>query len=374
MTKYTKILIPYLLIFLCAGGCVTTPKLETTSFIGPTYSIGRLQYVPLSSVIDTYGLSKEWDSVSKKVTLSRADKKVVICVGSDIALVNGTLRELSGRVTMHRGVIVLPRDFSARTLNRVFVKNQRIVETPQKRVVIPTCVYSIKNIVVDPGHGGKDPGAMGYYGLREKDITLDIAKRLKRHLEAYDIDITLTRDSDRFISLWKRADIANKKRADFFISIHANASRSRKARGFEVYYLSEAIDDNARAVAAAENASLKYEDSSFGNKKPSTALEATLWDIENSENRIEARELGEHIAESAHKRLRAKNRGVKTARFYVLKGSKVPSVLVETGFVSNKYDAKKLSSPEYRESLAKAIALGVIDYKDKYEKSEGFTR
>ena len=272
---------------------------------------------------------------------------------------------------MYRGTIVFPRGFAENVLPNAFIKKYKKEVATKKLKAI--CPYIIGKIVIDPGHGGKDPGALGW-GAREKDITLDISKRLKRHLEKNCIKAKLTRSIDHFISLWRRADIANKENADFFVSIHANAARAKSAKGFEVFYLSEAVDDNARAIAAAENAALKYEDSSFGNTKPSTNLEATLWDITNSENRVESIELAKYITRSAQRSLSTKDRGVKAARFYVLKGARMPSVLIEVGFISNSQEATKLKSPTYRELVAKSIAEGISNYKREYEKTEGFTK
>ncbi len=368
LQKYIIIVLSLLLT-----GCVTTPVREKTAIKSPTYSIGGISYVSLNSVVNTYNLKHKWDPISKKLTLQKGDKQVELALTSDIALVDDVPIKLSGPVELYRSSIVMPRDFSETILKRALIKKRTIVAV-RKKPVKTECAYTIGKIVIDPGHGGKDPGAIGKMSLREKDITLDISKRLKRHLEDACIDVSLTRSDDRFVSLWRRADIANKKDADFFISIHANAARSRHAKGFEVFYLSEAVDDNARAIAAAENAFLKYEKSSFGYTKPSNSLEATLWDICYSENRRESIELAKCVTRAAHDQLKARDRGQKGARFYVLKGAKMPSVLIEVGFISNQQEAEKLKDSFYREKVARAIAKGVIDYKNEYETEDGFTR
>ncbi|NQT46933.1 MAG: N-acetylmuramoyl-L-alanine amidase [Candidatus Omnitrophica bacterium] len=231
--------------------------------------------------------------------------------------------------------------------------------------------YTIERVVIDPGHGGKDPGATGRGGLKEKTIVLDIAQRLSRRLEGRGIDITITRNSDTFISLWSRANIANKRDADFFISIHANAARSRRAQGFEVYYLSEATDDSARALAQVENASLEYEDSSVD--KYTTDLEATLWDLELTENRVESIELAKIVSNEACDILGCKERGVKSARFYVLKHSRCPAILVEVGFVTNKNEEMKLKDAAYRDKIAEGLAEGILAYRREFERTNGFT-
>ena len=363
-----------IIIFLCLvtlAGCVSTPAKRIALLKGPTYTLNGAEYVPLNSVTSAYSLDYSWDSIARKLILHKNNSKVVVALGSKIALVDNVDYKLSHPIKMHHGTIVFPRGFAENVLPNAFIKKYKKEVATKKLKAI--CPYIIGKIVIDPGHGGKDPGALGW-GAREKDITLDISKRLKRHLERNCIEAKLTRSIDHFISLWRRADIANKENADFFVSIHANAARAKSAKGFEVFYLSEAVDDNARAIAAAENAALKYEDSSFGNTKPSTNLEATLWDITNSENRVESIELAKYITRSAQQSLSTKDRGVKAARFYVLKGARMPSILIEVGFISNSQEAAKLKSPTYRELVAKSIAEGISNYKREYEKTEGFTK
>jgi len=368
LQKYIIIILTLLLT-----GCATTQVRERVMIKSRGYSIGGVSYVSLDYVTNTYHLKHKWDPISKKLTLYKGDKQAELALTSDIALVDGMPIKLSGPVELYRSRIVIPRDFSETILKRAFVK-ARAVTAARKKPVKTKRAYTIGKIVIDPGHGGKDPGAIGKFSLREKDITLDIAKRLKRHLEEACIDTSLTRSDDSFVSLWRRSDIANKKDADFFISVHANAAHSSQAKGFEVFYLSEAVDDNARAIAAAENAFLKYEDSSFGYTKPSNSLEATLWDICYSENRRESIELAKCVTRAACDELKARDRGQKGARFYVLKGAKMPSVLIEVGFISNKQEAAKLKDSFYREKVARAIAKGIIDYKNQYETEDGFTK
>ena len=210
-------------------------------------------------------------------------------------------------------------------------------------------------IMIDPGHGGKDPGAMGN-GLREKDIVLDIARRLARQLRASGVKVYMTRDKDAFISLRGRAKMANKIMPDVFISIHANSSRSKTAKGIEVYYVSEKVDDSTRAVVAAENSALRFEGTTDDK------LKVIVWDIIHTENRAESRKLAEAIAHNIAKIMRSPNRGAKGAPFYVLKWTNVPSVLIEVGFISNPQEARKLADPAYREKIARAIFEGLISY------------
>ena len=234
-------------------------------------------------------------------------------------------------------------------------------------------VHRIRRVVIDPGHGGKDPGAIGRGGLKEKDLVLDVSLKLARALEGKGINVILTRTKDVFFPLWKRCEIANDEGADLFISVHANASRKRKAHGFEVYYLSEAIDDNARALEAAENAVLRFENSQ--NEYHSRDVKTTLWDIFHTENRVESIELAQSICKRVKKNFSfIKDRGVKSARFHVLKGTRMPAILVEIGFLSNYREEAKLRREFYKQAMARAIADGILDYKRIYDRTNGFTK
>ena len=223
----------------------------------------------------------------------------------------------------------------------------------------------IKTIVIDAGHGGKDPGAIGRRGTREKNIVLDIAKRLARMLkEKSDIKVILTRKGDYFLTLDERTRIANANNADLFVSIHANASLSRKFRGFEIYFLSDkASDKEAEAVAKIENSVINLEP----NRKKDN-LSMILWSMSLNEFMNESSEVCSIIAKEVPKTTGIKNRGVKQAGFYVLKGARMPAVLVEVAFISNPKEENKLRTRTFREKMAKAIFNGIMKYKKSIEK------
>ncbi|MFA5068884.1 MAG: N-acetylmuramoyl-L-alanine amidase [Candidatus Omnitrophota bacterium] len=360
-----------ILLVVLSAGCAAAPIRGTFSAKYPDGIGDQCAYTDLTSIVNTYNVVLEWDGIKKILTLRKGDNKVEMALCSRLVLVDSVLYKLQDPVIMKRSTILVPTNFCESVLPGLFIRG-RLSKTAGENSCRAAC-HTIKRIVLDPGHGGKDPGAVGKGGLREKDVVLDIAKGVKRYLAAGGLDVSLTRDKDIFISLWRRADIANKCEADFFISIHANAARSRYASGFEVFYLSEAVDDSARAIAAVENASLKYEDSSFGNSLPSSELEAILWDIEYSENRQESIELANNIIKTTCGSLKLKNRGQKGANFYVLKGAKMPSVLVEVGFISNAKEAQRLGDASYRDRIARLISEGILNYRDEYEAAEGFT-
>jgi N-acetylmuramoyl-L-alanine amidase len=229
----------------------------------------------------------------------------------------------------------------------------------------------LKTVVIDPGHGGKDPGAIGPTGLKEKTITLDVAKRLKEILEARGIRVILTRDSDRFVSLRERVLIANSAGADLFLSIHCNAAFSSRAKGFESYFLSPASDDLARAVAAVENSVIMLETNSSNKDKEFLTI---LADLKYTEYRKESRMLAEIIQTNLSKRLSTPNRGVKSALFYVLRGLEAPAVLVELGFISNPTEEGLFRKFSHRQLLAELTGESVLQFKKDFDLTAGFTR
>ena len=222
-------------------------------------------------------------------------------------------------------------------------------------------------IVIDPGHGGDDEGAIGPSGVKEKDVNLEISKRLKRLLENKNFKVILTRDSDRFVSLSDRTKIANEAGADIFVSIHANASKNnRKARGFISFFLSDAKTDQARATAALENASIRFE-SSENQKDYVSDLDFILLDMVQSEFLKESADLAAMIEQNIQKHSKISSRGVDQAGFFVLNKAYMPSVLLETAFISNKKDEKLLKNKKTHENIARAITESILQFKEKYE-------
>ena len=211
---------------------------------------------------------------------------------------------------------------------------------------------SVKTIVIDPGHGGKDPGAVSQ-ARKEKQIVLSLSKTLRGLLVKKGYNVRLTRETDVFLPLRKRTQFATNQKADLFISIHVNASLSVKAAGIETYYLALASDESARITAMRENAGAEY------NMKE---LEALVGRILKESKSTESRRLAELIQAQLASGKQVKNRGVKHAPFVVLIGTKVPAVLVEVGFISNPAEGKKLTTKAYQHQLATSIAAGIEQY------------
>jgi N-acetylmuramoyl-L-alanine amidase len=269
---------------------------------------------------------------------------------------------------------VAPREKKRETLELepAGKKKSRRTETPEEaaareakslstgeRSLVRALGLKIGKIVVDAGHGGHDTGTVGPNGLMEKDLVLDVARRLGKLLEGkLGADVVYTREDDTFIPLETRTAIANQQQADLFISIHANSSSDPNARGVETYYLNFTSSPDALDVAARENAV---------SEKSIHELQDLVKKITLKDKIDESREFAADVQQSLYKGLSAKspairNRGVKKAPFIVLIGANMPSILAEISFVSNPVDARHLQTPEYRQKIAESLYRGVASY------------
>jgi len=222
-------------------------------------------------------------------------------------------------------------------------------------------VESAFTVVIDPGHGGKDFGAPGFIpGVHEKDVVLAIAKRVARKIrEDMNLEAILTRSEDRYLTLEERTAFANTRHADLFVSIHTNASRDPRAYGIETYFLNLATDDESIRVAAMENAT---------STKNISDLHSILNDLLKNAKINESRHLAGLVQDSLIANMnhrgydRIKDKGVKQAPFYVLLGARMPSILVETSFISNREECRRLVTPAYQNHLAESIVQGLRTY------------
>ena len=243
-------------------------------------------------------------------------------------------------------------------LRTAIAKNAETIKSNRKKWLLDT-------IVLDPGHGGKDPGAIGVTGIQEKTITLDISKRLGKLLQQEsNLNVIYTREEDVFIPLWKRTEIANSSKGKIFISIHANTSpKKSNVKGFETYLLRPGRTDDAIDVALRENAVIDLEENKFEYEEENLIL-ATM---AQSAHMQESEFLAKFIQDELDNSLTTNNRGIKQAGFHVLVGASMPNVLIEIGFISNYEEAKLLSKSKYRQTIAKAIFNAIINFKSKYE-------
>ena len=222
-------------------------------------------------------------------------------------------------------------------------------------------VSGIRKIVLDPGHGGKDPGAIGVGGIAEKDIVLAVAKKLERKLkQEMGVEVVLTRRDDRFIPLEDRTAIANAEGADLFVSLHMNASPNGEAKGLETYYLDNTNDEGSLRLAARENST---------SRRNVSDLQFILSDMTQNMKLEDSITLAHHLQHSlvdgmSTRLSEVKDLGVKKALFYVLVGARMPSVLVEMFFITNKTEGRAMSEESYQNAVVDALYDGILKYKE----------
>jgi N-acetylmuramoyl-L-alanine amidase len=227
-------------------------------------------------------------------------------------------------------------------------------------------------IVLDAGHGGEDEGARSPAGLIEKDVVLDVTRRLRDRLETLGHRVVLTRDADEKVSLRERVDRANTSRGDLFVSIHANAAPQDWVRGVETFFLSlEASDEAARALAESENRA--FEGMPFEGPAGDDALLGILGDLMVSEHMTESNEFARMAQQALALRDSVRSRGVKQAPFVVLMGVRMPACLVEIGFLSNARDERELAQDRRRDEIAEALALSILRFGERYDARRGVT-
>lgn len=234
-------------------------------------------------------------------------------------------------------------------------KPQALPPAPKPKVPAP----GLRKIVLDPGHGGKDPGAIGVGGLAEKDIVLSLAKKLAKKLkQEMGLEVVLTRQDDTFIALEDRTAIANAEEADLFVSLHVNASSNSNLRGIETYYLDNTNDEASILLAARENGTSRRDISDLQFILSDLAQNSKLEDSITLAHRIHS-SLASHLGQSYGD---VKDLGVKQALFYVLVGARMPSVLLEVLFITNKHDGRALVRKAYQDAIVEGLFQGIKKY------------
>jgi len=255
--------------------------------------------------------------------------------------------------------------YSGNLLAIPLISGQKATIAKSSKKTVAPLVHSKKKhiVVIDAGHGGKDNGASCCGGKREKKVVLAVSKKLKAKLEKKGFKVYMTRHGDSFIKLPKRTEFANKKKADIFVSIHANAAPKKKYRrgfkGIEIYYLSPAKTQRAKDAAAKEN-SVMFEDKDFYTKNAYLSLLSR-------EKIVESHKLGIDVSNKMIQNVRrhfgpVEDGGVKTANFWVLVGAQMPAILVETGYLTHPKEGKNLMKSYYQSLLAQGIAEGIELY------------
>ena len=253
------------------------------------------------------------------------------------------------------------KELSIKIVNKA-IKNKKAIVVNRYKKQSPKRVDRNKVIVIDAGHGGKDPGAVGYRNYREKVVVLSIAKKLRDILRRRGFKVYMTRESDRFIKLRDRTKYANRKNADIFISLHANAvgrKDAKKAHGIECYFLSTSRSSRAKKVAALENSADLDAMDYYGKESFLNTI--------NSHNIVASNKLAIDLQRSVlatltRKYSNVKDAGVREGPFWVLVGAQMPSVLVEVGFITHPMEARRLVNKKYQKTMAEGLANGIERY------------
>ena len=340
--------------------CLLAVVLIQAAIAGPATTAAVADGVDLLKLAEELGAVLEWNPVRQLGVLAAGDRRVALRVGTPWVLVDGTDPLFVGDVVRRAGAVEIPT-MGAEELRRVL---QEATGPP---------VHRIGAILIDPGHGGKDPGAVGTHDmdggevtLLEKDIVLETSIVLHELLSAGfpDKKVVLSRDEDRYLTLEERTVLANNLldetgAAVIFISIHANASLSKMARGFEVWHLPE---NHRRDVILPDSSAAK-----------SRELAPILNSVQEEEFTRDSQLLAHTIIDHFQHRVgdRSINRGVHEESWFVVRNAKMPAVLVELGFATNKREAALLRDPDYLRTLAEAIYSAVAAFVTTYEESEG---
>ena len=365
----------FLLSHLCAKTESKIKVFENNLLIGEIHTIQNKKLFSVNDFIEITKSRKFINEKTQKVIFYVGNKKIKISNQITFIEIEDNLFQLATKVVNQNDNYYVPTEsffniiqsLSGSLLTKytndeirftsipVNEKTGKIVDLRKEKEK-----WEFKTIVIDAGHGGKDPGAVGYRGTKEKDIALDVAKRLEKKLSKnMNVKIIMTRDEDIFLRLSERTKIANESNGNLFISIHTNAAEDRRASGFETFLIGPNKNEAAVRVAARENAVLELEGKTGQKLTNEDLIQAT---IAQSAFASKSEQFASMVQKEIKKRVQSKDRGVKQAGFYVLMGASMPNVLVELGFISNPLEEKKLRSPQYRDQLATAIYRAVEQY------------
>lgn len=331
---------------LFVTGCATAPARRPGAPAGQIY---------LKDFCDRRAIPWKWDSLSQTVILRTADSEARVLIGSNIFLLGTTPVSLSAPVALRRSSVIVPSDFP-----------QKLIGVQRREAARePSGAAWIREIVLDAGHGGKDPGALGLNGTREKNIVLDITQRLKKILEKRGIKVVMTRASDEFISLQERTEIASRSKADLFVSVHANSSPVRSVCGIEVFVLKDLDSLEKNEAQRRANHELMFKN--LAMKQNPSRVEEIVADMLYTYKQGISGSLASSVAAKTAKHAKTPNRGFKRARFFVLRNTLIPAVLAEVGFLSNPKEEKLLNTGSYRQKLAEGLAKGILEYGGRYQ-------
>ena len=400
MTSTARIVIPILLAagFWTGAGAtdITVRELPSgrTSSI-PAAQVGQTLFASVPFFFTSIGYEWKWDVGARRLTCERNATRYVFIQDipyyfRDNSLVSldvppqrlgptlfMSMTSLLG-IAKSAGVDEITWDPATRSLTiKMGAEGESDNDNPSVQpapVPATSVVGGIRHIVIDPGHGGKDPGAIGPGGVQEKEVALGISLKLRDALKREGgCEVFLTRSTDEFVTLSERTKMANSRKADLFISIHANAvsgsvKDKQDAHGYKVFFLSEAKNEADKLIAMRENSVIELEE----KPKRYGELKSVLTDIAGNEYLRESQDLSilldRQFSTALGGRVRRLAEGVGQANFWVLNGAFMPSILIETGFISNRSEEKLLTDPAFQQSMAEAICSSVINFKKKYDR------
>jgi len=360
----------------------------------PVVKVSGVSYLSLDDIRKTFKSELAFDMLLQQGKLYNKSHYAVFTVGLSSILVDGRLYRSRHPVIRHRGMVLLPVDHAAAIISALYSLNisgrrdgriyfktkkqpphiKKTDDKPRAKDVEPGDRISF--IVIDAGHGGRDPGAVGAGSIKEKTITLQISRYLASSLKykLKNVKISQTRSSDRFIELSRRTEIANgmlrKHENGIFLSIHVNASLSGKISGFETYFLSQnPTNEDARNTAALENNVVILEDPGKNSRKKYGDIDYIEATMITTQIQKESALLAASIQKGMEKKNRVfKSRGVRKADFYVLRGVLMPAVLVEVGFITNRKELQYLKKSSHQKKIADGVADGVVRFIRSYNR------
>lgn len=331
-------------------------------------NVNGKDYCDIEAVAKIFKAAVKEERADNRVYVNIYDEQFIFLSQSAFFTFKNKNYNYSNPMITAGGSFYVPVDFLTNNLPQLL--KDKITWNGSKLIIQKPVDNTIKTIVIDPGHGGRDPGAVGKtIKAQEKDINLSISLILKSIIEKeLGIKVLLTRSDDRFVSLQERTKFANENKADLFISIHTNASKDRTSRGIETFYLSTARTTEARAVEALENSVVEIYEGGKEALRKYDDLALILSDIMQAENLEHSSILAMKLQMNMVAGTKSVDRGVKQANFYVLRGAFMPAVLVETGFISNPVEESFLVNKQYQERLARTIFEGIKSFKYRYDR------
>jgi len=382
-----SLLAPFAALFFFTFSLSAEPKITV-----PVRTLDGKEYVPLGALVDAAGADASLDLVTQRGKVTRGTHVAVYQAGMTMLLVDGRLVRCSYPVMRQKGEVLVPAGAAAALLRSFFpgtvctrAESSLVCAPPAQKTVSPgdAKVETVKQplngshdrigfIILDPGHGGKDPGAIGKGGVQEKTITLSVTRKLEALLKSNlkGVRVVLTRSNDSFLELGRRTDIANGHlkggENGVFVSVHVNASVSPRISGFETYFLSQnPSNEEARATSALENDVVVLEDRKHGGAHD---------DVEHMEAMMITTQIQKEsslLAETVHAQMARvltghKSRGVRKADFFVLRGSLMPAILVEIGFITHAKERATLQKAAYQDRVAEALYHGIAAFLKKY--------